>query len=860
MNFYITLSAFYLLFRLCLAFGQPVFSFRQAAAVGAVSFAAGWSASQFGLNYDLGGWYADAKHAIRAYYATYAPSSPLQSPQVAAPVTDLQFSRRTDLIVTPSIHGPQPEPVNEGNDFWFKFSEELSPLALRITICVVLLKKTGVWKFVRLAMPEPELQPDAHQPDETEALPHVDTVARVAFVAVNAANSGALLRSSSSSSSTDSGAPLPCDNAICRGAPLIRQIVVSPEVLLLREIVVSSSELAICEIVVGPDSLLMLGMIVSPGALLIHETIVNPAVLLQHVILVSPGALLLHGNAICPGMLHHYDNVVSPSAPLPRDIGINPGTLLLRGDATSSAVLLCNNAACLGVARQCNKAISVVMLPHQHNIIASPGAPLLRNLAVCPSLLPQHYTATGSRALQLPNAASDSEEPQSIDIAHTVTAVASPILRLAPSLAAGPDMPTRPRPRAPSAPSDYTANRGSIIVLSPVRRRADSARSIPMSRLMNFTSNTIPRRRLSRRATVGTTPALRRQNTLASLPPHMGVNSAPSSPAQVLLSIANKQVPIAQPLVSVSSLGDGLTAAAEAVSPCPGLATIAEEGSGMAALINTCDEAFGSTGAINTDFGPFKQASSSSLVPASTGPLDQQEPNDKHIARGLRSRWLNDESSLQTLTRYSERKLSTAFSTYLYASSASNSMQSLWQEVGLDTERTSTLTEHTVFNQKPSTSSLADTASAVSPRRRDILKAKLLGNSPSTFSLRSALRPSSSQVSDLDIERVPTSSKPSLSRALKSLTRRASGKLGLGSSSTTTQTPTPSEVVSTQPDPAAPQPTERSSATGPSALRRAPSLSITTFMRRPRSAVSAPSVDQAAKRASSGYKDKGGQA
>ncbi|KAJ2382639.1 hypothetical protein H4S02_005660, partial [Coemansia sp. RSA 2611] len=659
--------------------------------------------------YGLGGWYADAKLEVGSYRIAYRPSLPLQSPQVAAPGSKLQFSTRTDLIVIQTIREPQPVPVDEGDDFWLKFSEEYSPMLLRLLICVVLFKKTGAWKFVRQVMSTPASQPTANQPKETKAIPHDDTEARVALVA----------------NDTAPDAPPQRDNAIGLVQRYqhkivvnphmihMRQIVFDPDVLFLREIVSSPEEFLVRKIVARPSELIVLEIVVRPNALLVHKIVVNSAVLFQHIAFVSPGTLLVHGNVVIPDMLCRCDNLVSPT--------------------TSTAEL------------------------PQRNIIVSPGAPLLRNPTVCPSLLLQHCIAASSSALQLPIILASAEEPQPVDkeadAAHVVGAVARRVLRLTPGLAAGPDMPTSARPRAPSAPCEYTANRNSVIILSPVRRRAYSVRSIPMSQLMDPTSNTIPRRRLSRRATVSTMPALRRQNTMPSLPPRIGANSAPSSPAQAPLSVANKQVPMPPPPARVASLGDLLTAAAEAVDSSPELKTIAEEDDGMAALGDACDEAFSSTGSIDTDFDPFQQASFSSLAPANARPHDQQELNGTPVTGRFRSRWPGNESSSQTLSRYSERQASTAYSMYSSSSLASNSMQSLWQDVDPSTERFSTLSAFTASNQQPSTTSLVDTASAVSPRKRDILKNKLLGRSTSTFSLRSALRPSSEQASDSGVER-----------------------------------------------------------------------------------------------------------
>ncbi|KAJ2681800.1 hypothetical protein IWW39_006231 [Coemansia spiralis] len=202
-----------------------------------------------------------------------------------------------------------------------------------------------------------------------------------------------------------------------------------------------------------------------------------------------------------------------------------------------------------------------------------------------------------------------------------------------------------------------------------------------MSQLMDFTSNITPQRRLSQQASVGTTPALRHRNTMPSLPLRIGAKSAPSSPAQAPLSVANERVPMLPPSARVVNLEDVLTAAAEAADPLPELETITEEEDCVAALGDARNKAFGSTRATNTDFGPFQQASSSSLASANVRPLDRQELNDTSVTGGLGSRWLDDEWSPQTLSQYVDSEASTAHSVYSYSSSASSSMQSLWTEV-----------------------------------------------------------------------------------------------------------------------------------------------------------------------------------
>ncbi|KAJ2025535.1 hypothetical protein IWW57_003344, partial [Coemansia sp. S610] len=587
-------------------------------------------------------------------------------------------------------------------------------------------------------------------------------------------------------------------------ALLLREVTVSPGTLLLlqdnvvfldillpRGNLASSGELLLREVMVSSGRLHMREIVVSSSELRMIEVVVNPIAPLQHIVFLGPSALLLHANVVPLGLLPRCDNSVNPGALLTCDNVIRPGALLLGDSASRSAVLLHrDNAASPVLARHRDKAISTAVLP-QRNIIDSPGAPLLRDLTVSPSLLLQRCITISLGVQQLPIVIAGTDELQQVDdeaeTAHVETAVTRRVLRLAPSLAADSDMPTSARTHAPSAPSDYAADRNSIIVLRPARRRAFSARSIPMSQLMDFTSNTAPRRHLSQQASVGTTPALRHRSTMPSLPPRIGAKSAPPSPTQAPLSVANERVPMLPPPARVVSLEDVLTAAAEAADSLPELETITEEEDCVAALGDACDEAFGSTGAINTDFGPFQQASSSSLAPANVRPLDRQELNDTSVTGRLGSRWLEDEWLPQTLSQYVDSEASTAHSVYSYSSSASSSMQSLWTEVDPSAEWTSTLSELTAADQQSSASSLADAASSVSPRKRD----KFLSRSHSTFSLRSALGPSSDQASDSGIERVSTPGKLSLSGALKSLKHKASSKFGLSSSNTTIQTPTP---------------------------------------------------------------------
>ncbi|KAJ2699389.1 hypothetical protein H4218_002695 [Coemansia sp. IMI 209128] len=391
-------------------------------------------------NYHLGGWYADANMADGSYRITYRTSSPLHSLQVASPATGIQYSTRTDLMTIQTIR--EPEPVDNGDEFWARLSEELSPVLLRFAIAVFFLKKTGIWKFVCQTIS------NADQP-ETKELALAETGARVAFVAASNAYPQALLVRHGATNS---------------GVFLFRKIVISSGMFLLRE------------------------LLVCPSELFLREVVVSSNVFLLREIAVSSGALLLRGNVISLDMLCRCNNVV------------------LLG-----ALLLGDNAACLDLARHRDKVISTTVLP-QRNVIDSPRAPLLRDFTTGPSLLLQSCIATSSGVLQLPIVIADAGEPQrddqEADAALVETAATRRILRLAPGLAASSDTPTSIRPCALSAPGDYTANRSFVIVLRPVGRWACSARSIPMSRLIDFTSGSILQQYLSPRASVGTMLAL----------------------------------------------------------------------------------------------------------------------------------------------------------------------------------------------------------------------------------------------------------------------------------------------------------------------------------------------------------------
>ncbi|KAJ2688379.1 hypothetical protein IWW39_002272 [Coemansia spiralis] len=409
-------------------------------------------------NYHLGGWYADANMADGSYRIAYRISSPLHSLQVASPATGIQYSTRTDLMSIQIIREPEPEPepepVDNGDDFWARLSEELSPVLLRFAIAVFFLKKTGIWKFVCQTIS------NADQP-ETKELALADTGARVAFVAASNAYPQALLVRHGATNS---------------GVFLFRKIVISSGMFLLR------------------------GILVCPGELFLREIVVSSDVFLLREIAVSSGALLLRGNVVSLDMLCRCNNVVLL------------GAFLLGDNATSSGVLLHrDNAACLDLARHRDKVISTTVLP-QRNVIDSPRAPLLHDFTAGPSLLLQSCIATSSGALQLPIVIADVEEPQrddqEADAALVETAAIRRILRLAPGLAASSDTPTSIRPCALSAPGDYTANRSFVIVLRPVGRWACPARSIPMSRLIDFTSGSILQQYLSPRASVGTMLAL----------------------------------------------------------------------------------------------------------------------------------------------------------------------------------------------------------------------------------------------------------------------------------------------------------------------------------------------------------------
>ncbi|KAJ2025793.1 hypothetical protein GGI06_000436 [Coemansia sp. S85] len=464
-------------------------------------------------NYHLGGWYADANMADGSYRITYRTSSPLHSLQVASPATGIQYSTRTDLMTIQTIREPEPESVDNGDEFWARLSEELSPVLLRFAIAVFFLKKTGIWKFVCQTIS------NADKP-KTKELALAETGARVAIVAASNAYPQALLVRHGATNSgvflfrkivISSGMFLLREILVCPGELFLREVIVSSDVFLLREIavspstllrgnVVSLSLLPPCDSIVNPDALLSCDSVVNSGELLLRDSVVSSGELLLREIAVSSGALLLRGNVVSLDMLCRCNNVVLL------------GALLLGDNATSSGVLLHrDNAACLDLARHRDKVISTTVLP-QRNVIDSPRAPLLHDFTAGPSLLLQSCIATSSGALQLPIVIADVEEPQrddqEADAALVETAAIRRILRLAPGLAASSDTPTSIRPCALSAPGDYTANRSFVIVLRPVGRWACPARSIPMSRLIDFTSGSILQQYLSPRASVGTMLAL----------------------------------------------------------------------------------------------------------------------------------------------------------------------------------------------------------------------------------------------------------------------------------------------------------------------------------------------------------------
>ncbi|KAJ1812042.1 hypothetical protein LPJ60_006632, partial [Coemansia sp. RSA 2675] len=184
-------------------------------------------------NYHLGGWYADANMADGSYRITYRSSSPLHSLQVVSPATGIQYSTRTDLMIIQTIR--EPEPVDNGDDFWARLSEELSPVLLRLTIAVFFLKKTGIWKFVCQTIS------NADQP-ETKELALAETGARVAFVAASNAYPQALLVR---------------HGATNLGVFLFCKIVISSGMFLLRELLVCPGELFLCKIVVSSDVFLL---------------------------------------------------------------------------------------------------------------------------------------------------------------------------------------------------------------------------------------------------------------------------------------------------------------------------------------------------------------------------------------------------------------------------------------------------------------------------------------------------------------------------------------------------------------------------------------------------------------------------
>ncbi|KAJ2384561.1 hypothetical protein H4S02_004754, partial [Coemansia sp. RSA 2611] len=289
-------------------------------------------------NYHLGGWYADANMADGSYRITYRTSSPLHSLQVASPATGIQYSTRTDLMTIQTIREPEPESVDNGDDFWARLSEELSPMLLRFAIAVFFLKKTGIWKFVCQTIS------NADQP-ETKELALAETGARVAFVAASNAYPQALLVRHGA---TNSGVFLFRKIVISSGMFLLRELLVCPSELFLREIVVSSDVFLLREITVSLRALLLRGNVISLDMLPPCDSIVSPDAPLPCDSIVNPGALLPCDSIVSSGELLLREVVVSSNVFLLREIAVSSGALLLRGNVISLDMLCrCNNVVLL---------------------------------------------------------------------------------------------------------------------------------------------------------------------------------------------------------------------------------------------------------------------------------------------------------------------------------------------------------------------------------------------------------------------------------------------------------------------------------------------------------------------------------
>ncbi|KAJ2876223.1 hypothetical protein GGH93_000967 [Coemansia aciculifera] len=212
-----------------------------------------------------------------------------------------------------------------------------------------------------------------------------------------------------------------------------------------------------------------------------------------------------------------------------------------------------------------------------------------------------------------------------IDAPFMAVPITAPSLPETVRQAADPDMPAPLHTPAPPSDSGYSPSRLSIVVAAPGRAaRPIRRRSIAISNLMRNTNDIDPQSRRARRATDGSLPSRRREATTASLPLLAGTDPEPPSPTPTLISVVDEPMPTPMPVTSVTSNGDGLTVAAEAADPSPGLVTTVED-LGTVALKDECTEAFNLDRSVVAGFGCGQQASPSSLVPVNERAHGEQD-------------------------------------------------------------------------------------------------------------------------------------------------------------------------------------------------------------------------------------------
>ncbi|KAJ2058072.1 hypothetical protein GGI17_005269 [Coemansia sp. S146] len=312
-----------------------------------------------------------------------------------------------------------------------------------------------------------------------------------------------------------------------------------------------------------------------------------------------------------------------------------------------------------------------------------------------------------------------------IDAPHMAVPITSPSLPETVRQAADPDMPAPLHTPAPPSDSGYSPSRLSIVVAAPGRAARPIRRpSIAISDLMKGTNDTDPQSRRARRATDGSLPSRRRGATAASLPLLTGIDPEPPSPTPTLISVVDELIPTPMSATSVASKGDGLTVAAEAVDPSPGLVTTVED-LGTVALKDKCPEAFNLDRSVVADFDRGQQASSSSLVL-----VNERAPGEQDIDPEFSAVMIKGEL---TLNNYS----------YL-AGDASSQLLLAWRkgkgkELELNDTRSYTYSASASIQSTPS---LVNRAPLTEEMKRNNARNGLLRFQASVASLRDALKPS----------------------------------------------------------------------------------------------------------------------